>query len=107
MNHLNPIRLLLKLRSRDNRSLVNYKLTIYENIWRAVFVVITLMGSFVINSVYKFHTSPEYDNISKPSILDFYVSVIVALIIAAIRYAIKHYLKEHIFNLLSEKRRRT
>lgn len=42
----------------NNVSLIAYKLTIYENIWRTILIGIVIVGSMAVDRVFKFHNDP-------------------------------------------------
>ena len=95
------------IKTTAHTSLTEYKLTVYENIWRIIFVFLLVVGSIAIERVYTFHTSPSTAMIPKGSIFDFWISVIAAMIIGIIRYGIITYFLDYFISLLSEKRRKT
>lgn len=92
------------LKPEDHKSLIVYKLTIYENVWRAVFTVLLLFAGFAVHKVYLFHTSPETAYIVKGHLSDFLVSIVSAIAIGVIRSSIRYFLLDRIIPLLSEKR---
>lgn len=94
-------------KTADHTSLTEYKLTIYENIWRIIFVILLVVGSVAIERVYTFHTSPSTSHIPKGSIFDFWIAVVAAVIIGVVRYCIITFFLDSIIGLLSEKRRKT
>jgi hypothetical protein len=42
------------LESEDSKSLITWKMTRYEAIWRTLFLVVIILGFFVIEKVVKF-----------------------------------------------------
>ena len=47
----------------DSQSLVKWKLTTYEYIWRSLFVCVVIGGSFLVQKIIRFQTSEETNHI--------------------------------------------
>ncbi|KAL4440861.1 hypothetical protein ABPG74_013842 [Tetrahymena malaccensis] len=91
-------------KASDRDSLIQYKLTIYENIWRAIFLFITICGGILVERVYRFHNDPLTASVPKGHIYDFWISIVSALVIALIRFLIRYFLLNKVVGMLSEKR---
>lgn len=78
-------------KTTDHDSLIKYKLTIYENVWRAIFLVIIIAGGILVERVYRFHTDPLTAAIPKGHIYDFWISIVSAIAIGTIRFGIKFF----------------
>lgn len=49
--------------SADSKSLVKWKLTTNEKIWRSLFVCVVIGGSFLVEKIIRFQTSEEINHI--------------------------------------------
>jgi len=51
------------IKTADSKSLIKWKLTWYELMWKSLFVCVVISGSFLIQKIIQFHTSEETNHI--------------------------------------------